>query len=175
MENETKKSLLLLIAFLLGLLTGIIVGHAMVTGYPYNDVEDERYWSDSNIACACDTLTDWSIMQLAIIKVESEYDPSAIGKAGDYGLYQITGIYTDEVNRIVGDSVFSHEDAFDPYMAMDMFGIYQSHHNGSHDIDKAIYLHNPKGYDRGYSSKVMCNMEEMKKYEELRKNFIKRQ
>lgn len=113
-------------------------------------------------------LTDWDVMKLAIIKTESEFDELAIGRAGDWGLFQITPIYVEEVNRILGRERYGHEDAFNPEKSVAMFDIMQDHHNPEKNIDKAIASHNPTA-SGAYSVKVRKNMRLIKKYEELRK------
>lgn len=115
-----------------------------------------------------DTLSEWEIMKLAIVKTESEFNPLAVGKSGDWGLLQITPIYVKEVNRILGEEKYSHEDAFNPEKSMEMFTIMQNHHNPENDIDRAIASHNPTA-SSAYSVKVRKNMEFIRKYEELRK------
>lgn len=112
-------------------------------------------------------LTEWQLLELAIIKTESNFDSLAIGKTDDLGLFQITPIYVEEVNRILGEERFSHEDAFTPTKALEMFNIYQDYKNPTHDIDKAISLHNPKG--KGvYAKKVKKNLALIKEYENYR-------
>lgn len=114
------------------------------------------------------TLSEWEIMKLAIVKTESEFNPLAVGKSGDWGLLQITPIYVKEVNRILGEEKYTHEDAFNPEKSMEMFTIMQNHHNPENDIDRAIASHNPTA-SSAYSVKVRKNMEFIRQYEELRK------
>lgn len=113
-------------------------------------------------------LTEWQVMKLAIIKTESEFNPLAVGKSDDWGIMQITNIYVKEVNRILGEEKYSHEDAFNPEKSMAMFTIMQNHHNPENDVDKAIASHNPTA-SSAYSVKVRKNMEFVRQYEELRK------
>lgn len=113
-------------------------------------------------------LTEWEIMQLAIIKTESEYNSLAVGKSEDFGIFQITPIYVKEVNRILGEDKYTHEDAFNPEKSMEMFEIMQSKHNPLKDIDRAIVGHNPTA-SSAYSVKVRKNMDIIRQYEELRK------
>ena len=115
------------------------------------------------------TLSEWEIMKLAIVKTESEFNPLAVGKSGDWGLLQITPIYVKEVNRILGEEKYSHEDAFNPEKSMAMFTIMQNHHNPENDIDRAIASHNPTA-SSAYSVKVRKNMEWVRNYEEIRNN-----
>lgn len=115
------------------------------------------------------TLSEWEIMKLAIIKTESEFNPLAVGKSEDWGIFQITPIYVKEVNRILGEEKYSHEDAFNPEKSMAMFTIMQNHHNPENDIDRAIASHNPTA-SSAYSVKVRKNMEWVRNYEEIRNN-----
>lgn len=113
-------------------------------------------------------LSEWQIMELAIYKTESEFNPLAVGKTEDWGIAQITPIYVKEVNRILGEDRYIHEDAFNPEKSMEMFTIMQNHHNPENDIDRAIASHNPTA-SSAYSVKVRKNMEFIRQYEELRK------
>lgn len=119
-----------------------------------------------------DTLSEWNLLRLAIVKTESDFNPITVGKSGDVGLYQITKIYVDEVNRILGEQVYSHADAFDFTKANEMFDIYQGYYNPNKELGKAICLHNPKGDCICYSAKVLRNMDEIKRYEEIRRKMV---
>ena len=39
---------------------------------------------------SADALTEWQIFRMAMIKTESEFNPKAVGKTKDYGIFQIT-------------------------------------------------------------------------------------
>lgn len=112
-----------------------------------------------------DTLSDWSTLQLAIAMTESEFNPKAVGKTNDYGIYQITPIYVKEINRLLGDQVYTHNQAFDIEKSVEMFNIMQSFKNPDQDIETAIYFHNKAPW---YKKKVLKNYETVKRYEELR-------
>lgn len=143
-------------SILISLCVGVLVGLLM---------PDQRVEIKNNYPS--DTLSDWETMKLAIIKTESEFNPFAVGTKGDLGLFQITPIYVKEVNRILGEEAYIHEDAFCPEKAMEMFNIMQNHHNPKHDISKAITLHNPTALPQ-YAIKVRKNMEWVRQYEQLR-------
>lgn len=113
------------------------------------------------------TLSEWQLMQLAIMKTESEFNELAVGKSEDWGILQITPIYVKECNRILGEERFSHEDAFDAAKSVEMFEVMQNSHNPTHDIDRAISSHNPTATS-AYLVKVRRNMNYIRKYEELR-------
>lgn len=113
------------------------------------------------------TLSEWETTQLALILTESQMDSLAVGKANDLGILQITPIFVDEVNRLVGKDLFTHQDALSPEKSLQMLAIYQEHKNPSHDTDKAIQLHNPKG-GYAYARKVKKNIARVKTYEHYR-------
>ena len=112
-------------------------------------------------------LSEWETTQLALILTESQMDSLAVGKANDLGILQITPIFVDEVNRLVGKEQFTHQDALSPTKSLQMLAIYQEHKNPSHDTDKAIQLHNPKG-GYAYARKVKKNIARVKTYEYYR-------
>ena len=112
-------------------------------------------------------LSEWETTQLALILTESQMDSLAVGKANDLGILQITPIFVDEVNRLVGKEQFSHQDALSPEKSLQMLAIYQEHKNPTHDTDKAIQLHNPKG-GYAYARKVKKNIARVKTYEYYR-------
>ena len=113
------------------------------------------------------TLSEWETTQLALILTESQMDSLAVGKANDLGILQITPIFVDEVNRLVGKDLFTHQDALSPEKSLQMLAIYQEHKNPTHDTDKAIQLHNPKG-GYAYARKVKKNIARVKTYEHYR-------
>ena len=115
-----------------------------------------------------EALSDFEVLQLAIIVTESSLDPYAKGRNDDLGLMQITPVYVAEANRILGEERFSHTDALDPDRALEMFRIVQDFHNPSHDISKGIRLHNKAPW---YAVKVRRNMEKVRLYERLRENI----
>lgn len=137
-----------------------------VTAYiaGYNLDRDLRYSPDRY---QIDTLTEWSLLKLAIIQTESQFNSRAIGTKQDRGLFQITPIYIKEVNRLLGEEKYSPEDAFNPDKSLEMFEIYQRFKNPTKDIDLAIKLHNP-GAGKWYSKKVKANLEYLKMYEYIR-------
>ena len=112
-------------------------------------------------------ISEWETTQLALILTESQMDSLAVGKANDLGILQITPIFVDEVNRLVGKEQFSHQDALSPEKSLQMLAIYQEHKNPTHDTDKAIQLHNPKG-GYAYARKVKKNIARVKTYEYYR-------
>lgn len=123
-------------------------------------------------------LDEWTILQMAIMKTESEFDPTQIGSSQDLGVFQCTPIYVEEVNRILrmqegNQKEYSHLDAFDIRKSIEMFNIVQGYHNKEHSISKAILGHNPGGASIGYGKKVYDNIRFIKRMEEARKELIK--
>ena len=96
----------------------------------------------------------WTYLIQALIIVESEGNPLAVGKTNDVGLLQITPIFVREVNRILGDSVYSLSDRTCIEKSLEMFEVYQAHHNPSKDILRAIKVHNPRA-GQWYTDEVM--------------------
>lgn len=113
------------------------------------------------------SLISWEKLQMAIIKTECEWDSLAVGKQKDLGIFQITPIYVDEVNRILGEENYNHLDALNAEKSVKMFSIYQNHKNPTLDTDKAIRLHNPNG-GYTYAVKVKKNLDMIEMYERYR-------
>lgn len=105
--------------------------------------------------------SDWEILILALIQVESGGDTLAVGKANDVGALQITPIYVREVNRILGEERYGLESRLSLSASLEMFEIMQSHHNPNKDIDRAIKLHNPKAGD-WYRERVYNEMNKIR-------------
>ena len=127
----------------------------------------KAYKADSPTVEPMPDLSEWETTQLALILTESQMDSLAVGKDNDLGILQITPIFVDEVNRLVGKDIFTHQDALSPEKSLQMLAIYQEHKNPSHDTDKAIQLHNPKG-GYAYARKVKKNIARVKTYEYYR-------
>lgn len=107
-------------------------------------------------------VSDWDYLICALIQIESEDNPYAIGAADDVGVLQITPIYVAEVNRIAGGG-YGLEQRTNRDLSIEMFEIYQGHHNPDKDIIKAIRLHNPRA-GNAYLQKVLAEYEYLKKY-----------
>lgn len=126
---------------------------------------------------AGEELDEWTILTMAIMKTESEFDPSRIGATQDVGIMQFTPIAVEEVNRILRlegkEEEYSHLDAFDIRKTIEMFNIIQNYHNKEQNISKAIHQHNPGGASIGYGKKVYDNIRFIKRLEEARQELIK--
>lgn len=106
-------------------------------------------------------VNEWDILIQAIIQVESEGNPLAIGKTNDVGILQITPIYVKEVNRILKRNEYTLTERTDEQKSLEMFEVYQRHHNPNKNLLKAIKLHNP-GAGKWYADKVMEIFNELK-------------
>jgi nucleoside-specific outer membrane channel protein Tsx len=162
-ENIALSAALLVLLVFAGI--GAFCGYFFGYGSGYNKAKAEPV-----IAMERDTLTDFELLQLAIIYTESEGNPLAVGKNNDLGCMQITPVYVDEVRRITKDTSYCHTDAFNPEKALEMFSIVQDYHNPEHDVDAGIRLHNRAPW---YSQKVLRNIQRIKQYEEYR-NLVKK-
>ena len=85
-----------------------------------------------------DILDDWEILQMAMMKTESGFDPTAVGTSDDRGVLQITPIYVREVNRLLGEDRYTHDDAFSVSKSIEMFNIMQSKKNPRNDMARAV-------------------------------------
>lgn len=119
-----------------------------------------------------DALDEWLTLQMAIVMTESQFNPDAVGKDGDWGIFQITDIYSRELNRIQKKVHYSHEDAFDIEKAVAMFGTMQEYYNPEKDIDKAFKYHNKAEW---YKKRVVENITFIQQMEEVRKVIKKSQ
>ena len=155
--NVALLALFLVLFFFAGI--GTIVGYFFGYGNGYNKAVAE------SAEMKKDTLSDYQILQLALIYTESEGNPLAVGKNNDLGCLQITPKYVDEVRRITKDTSYCHTDAFNPEKALEMFSVVQDYHNPDHDIDAAIRLHNKAPW---YGQKVLRRIQSIKQYEEYR-------
>jgi hypothetical protein len=106
-------------------------------------------------------VTEWDVFVEALIQVESEGNPFAVGKTNDLGILQITPIYVKDVNRILGEERFTLDCRIDIDKSLEMFEIYQSYYNPNKDINRAIKLHNP-GAGSDYREKILSKINELK-------------
>lgn len=120
-------------------------------------VSDARVPTISDKKEAMDRVA-WERLVHAICMVESGCDDNAKNKTSSAcGRFQMLKVYVDEVNRIKGKHLYSYRDRFDPVKSREMFEIYQSRHNPTKDIDKAIVLHRGKKV-KSYIRKVKQEM-----------------
>lgn len=148
---------------------GVWSGEVIQTRKQEKVVEEkikEVYVSDED-------MSEWVLLQLAIMKTESNFDPSAIGSGNALGLYQITPICAAEANRLLGEEKYSHLDAFDIRKSIEIFNIVQNNNNAGRSISKAISIQNPGGNAIGYGKKVYDNIRFIRRLEEARRELIK--
>lgn len=150
-------------------IVGMILGAATQKNHQEKVIEEKI----REVYVSGEDLSEWTILQMAIMKTESEFDPSQIGATNDIGINQITPIFVAEVNRILGEEKYSHLDAFDVRKSIEMFNIVQNYHNKEHSISKTITVQNPGGASIGYGKKVYDNVRFIKRMEEARQELIK--
>ena len=114
-----------------------------------------------------DALSEWDVFTLALMKVESNYEPAAVSSVGAKGYFQIMPIYVDEVNR-VHKTNYEYEDVVRSFeKSYEVFTLMQEAHNKDFSMDKALRLHN--GNHKWYHQRVYNEMSNIQKYEEMRK------
>ena len=113
-----------------------------------------------------DSLSEWDMFTLALMKVESEYKTTAVSSVGAKGYFQIMPIYVAEVNR-VHKTNFVYEDVVASFeQSYEVFTLMQEAHNKEYDMDKALILHN--GDHKWYRKRVYNEMANIERYEEMR-------
>ena len=113
-----------------------------------------------------DVLSEWDVFTLALMKVESNYDPAAVSSVGAKGYFQIMPIYVAEVNR-VHKTNYVYEDVVNSFeQSYEVFTLMQDAHNKDYSLDKALRLHN--GDHKWYHQRVYNEMSNIQKYEEMR-------
>lgn len=156
-----KPSCYLLPVFALGISLGIIINAVA------KPVMAEPTPEPLNVQ---DTLSDWNILQLAIMMKESRFNPSAQGKTSDFGIFQITPIYVAESNRLSNGN-YTLEDALSIQKSLEMFSIVQTRHNPGRSVERAIYYHNPRA-SSGYARAIKDNIVFIQRYEAARRALI---
>jgi hypothetical protein len=113
-----------------------------------------------------DSLSEWNMFTLALMKVESNYEPTAVSSVGAKGYFQITPIYVAEVNR-VHNTNFNYDDVVKSFdLSYEVFTLMQEAHNDEYNMDEALRLHN--GDHKWYRKRVYKEMDAIMKYEEMR-------
>lgn len=123
-------------------------------------------------------LSDWDIMLLGLIKVESEGNTKAVSTANARGILQLTPIYVKEANRLSKmyglGKTYTHDDAFDIAKSIEMFEIVSSHKykqkNEKERIRAIIKGHNPTAGE-WYSKRVYKAMEEIMSNKAVRNEY----
>ena len=113
-----------------------------------------------------DSLSEWNMFTLALMKVESNYEPTAVSSVGAKGYFQITPIYVDEVNR-VHKTNYKYDEVVKSFdLSYEVFTLMQEAHNVEYNMDEALRLHN--GDHKWYRRRVYKEMDAIMKYEEMR-------
>jgi hypothetical protein len=156
------KTYLLYVVFFISMMTNFIL--AIKVNHPNGDG-----FLAEETAITQDTLSEWNIFTLALMKVESEYNNNAVSSVGAKGYFQMTPIYVKEVNR-VHKTHFTFDQVTDFDKAYEIFDLMQKAHNPNYNMDKALELHN--GKHAWYNKRVYREMRNIRMYEEMR-NKIK--
>ena len=133
--------------------------------YLRNAKSPEAIQAEAELLAQADTLSEWDIFTLALMKVESEYDNSAVSSVGARGYFQMTPIYVKEVNR-VHKTNYTFDQVTDFDTAYEIFDLMQQAHNPNYNMDKALELHN--GKHAWYNRRVYKEMKNIQQYEEMR-------
>lgn len=112
------------------------------------------------------SLSEWDMFTLALMKVESNYEPTAVSSVGAKGYFQITPIYVEEVNRVHKTNYIYEEVVNSFEKSYEVFTLMQDAHNETYNMDKALILHN--GDHKWYRKRVYKEMDAIMKYEEMR-------
>jgi len=153
---KTKDKIILLISFI-GAVLAITFSVFLAKNNYFNEKETKYiYMYNGN------TYSDWDILTLSILYVESKGNDSAVNIHNEnaVGCLQITPIYVKECNRLGGH--FSLSDRFSRQKSIEMFNLIQSVYNPQKDINKAIFLHHPNGNDK-YAHLIILKYTELKK------------
>lgn len=178
MSNNSNKPLIAGIVLLISTAVVFFCAGGLI-GQPSQKNKQEKIVEEKikEVYAEGEELDEWTILTMAIMKTESEFDPSRIGATQDVGIMQFTPVGIEEVNRILRlegkEEEYSHLDAFDIEKTIEMFNIIQGYHNKEQNISKAIHQHNPGGASIGYGKKVYDNIRFIKRMEEARKELVK--
>lgn len=115
-------------------------------------------------------LSEWEMLQMAIVLTESNFDSLAVGTGECRGIFQLREIYVKEVNNILerqgSDKRYSFDDAFSIQKSVEMFNILQEDRNETYHVTTAIRNHNRGG---AYIERVLKNMDQIEKMEAVRR------
>lgn len=154
--NLSVKSVVLVISLAVNIFGAFYLKHAK---------SPEVIQEQAELIAQADTLSEWDIFTLALMKVESEYNNDAVSSVGAKGYFQMTPIYVREVNR-VHKTNFTFDQVTDFDTAYEIFDLMQQAHNPNYNMDKALELHN--GKHAWYNRRVYNEMKNIQMYEEMR-------
>jgi len=164
MKRQTIQTVIVFTCVFVGLLFNTFQLHSIKE----NSMQTKELLLDLII---CDTnkidikITDWHNFIDAMIYVESGNNSLAVGKDNDAGVLQITPVYVEEVNRLLGEKKYTLKDRFDEYKSIEMFNIMNDKYNHERCFYKAMRLHNPNASE-SYKRKILY------KYEQLKNNNL---
>ena len=94
---------------------------------------------------------------------ESRMIEDAVSPCGKYvGCLQISEIMVREVNRVLGEELYSYNDRYDADCSYGMFKAVMEYHNPNLEIEKAINLwnqHAPQSYRDNVKAYFYANLE----------------
>lgn len=157
--------------FILALVATFSIGRTSVLSNELKETKAslasvEQELNDYLNGYADDSLSEWDMFTLALMKVESNYNVSAESSVGAKGYFQIMPIYVAEVNR-VHKTNYVYEDVVRSFeQSYEVFTLMQEAHNKDFSMDKALVLHN--GDHKWYKRRVYKEMANIEKYEEMR-------
>lgn len=156
--------------FILALVATFFIGRTSVLSKELKETKAElanvEQELKEHMCKPADPLSDWDMFTLALMKVESEYKPTAVSSVGAKGYFQIMPIYVEEVNR-VHKTNYVYEDVVRSFeLSNEVFILMQEAHNKDFSMDKALVLHN--GDHKWYKRRVYNAMADIERYEEMR-------
>ena len=159
--DRAQKQMIIIIVFLV-CIASFTIGVGIGSGNDSNhkNTPDTLVIKVQNVSNDT-TDRNWQRLINAIIQVESEKKDSAKSDKGAVGQLQLMPVYIEDANRIVGEDRYKLSDRHDKDTSIEIFNVIQDHYNPTHDIAKAIKLHNPKA-GKWYYDRVM---EQFKKQE----------
>ena len=160
--------------FLLAIVSIIFIGRTSVLSKQLKATNDRLATAEQEIqdlndklnSPVEDSLSEWDLFTLALMKVESDYDLTAKSSVGARGYLQIMPIYVEEVNRVHRTNYVYEEVVGSLEQSYEVFILMQEAHNKDFSMDKALTLHN--GNHKWYKKRVFNAMEDIAKYEEVR-------
>lgn len=75
----------------------------------------------------------------AIEWVESRGGPNAVGPGGEIGLYQISEVYVDDINRMLGENKYTYADRWDAEKSRVMVAVYLRYYEENSAIKYPYY------------------------------------
>ena len=140
----------------------------------YNDgrhvVSKEKLIVREQVIEVPDTINDWEMFTMALMKVESDYDSTAVSPVGARGYLQLPPVYIKEVNQ-KHNTNYTFADAWNLEKSYEIYDLMQQAHNKDYDIEKAIVLHN--GKHGWYRQRVLKELKNIEIYEQVRQRVKK--